>query len=440
MLQANFVKAVADFDKCKLLSDDPVTSILQARALLGMSRDENAIVELKSVIDNPQVETEARVLLENIYIRLRRTADLKALYLDILNKNPDNIFWLYRAGGFALSASDFKSAESIYEKALKKSIERGRINPAVFNGYLETLLLSGQTDKLFQEANKHLDDNDLAPISLMEMADAENRRGNKEKAIRYARDAAEKAKINEAMFYQTLQAMYKVIGQKDVEDYCNEKLKENPSSLPLLQMIYQLQLLAGDYQKAIESINKCVEITKGDPNRKVGFAVQKAKTFYMAYNKTSDKNFLKKATNEYESLLKEIPKNTNADIMNNLAYMLAANDERLDDALNYAKQAYQMRPNNPDYLDTYAFVLYKNRKYSDAEQSIQSAIQLFSTQQRMASWNVYEHAGMIMEKLGSRLQAIAAYKQALLAGTKEMTEADKARINATIEQLSKENQ
>jgi Tfp pilus assembly protein PilF len=126
--------------------------------------------------------------------------------------------------------------------------------------------------------------------------------------------------------------------------------------------------------------------------------------------------------------------------MNNLAYMLAANDERLDDALNYAKQAYQMRPNNPDYLDTYAFVLYKNGKYSDAEQSIQSAIQLFSAQQRMASWSIYEHAGMIMEKLGSRLQAVAAYKQALLAGTKEMTEADKARINATIEQLSKENQ
>jgi tetratricopeptide (TPR) repeat protein len=191
---------------------------------------------------------------------------------------------------------------------------------------------------------------------------------------------------------------------------------------------------------AIESIDKCIEITKGDPNRKIGFVIQKAETFYMAYNKTSDKNFLKKATSEYESLLKEIPKNTSAGIMNNLAYMLAANDERLDDALNYAKQAYQMRPNNPDYLDTYAFVLYKNGKYSDAEQSIQSAIQLFGAQQRMASWNVYEHAGMIMEKLGSRLQAVAAYKQALLAGTKEMTEADKARINATIEQLSKENQ
>jgi tetratricopeptide (TPR) repeat protein len=439
LVQAEYQKANSDLSKCKLLSDDPSSSILLARTFLGMGRDENAIVELKSVADNPQVAIEAGVLLESIYIRLKKNTELKAFYDDVLQKNPDNIYWLIRAGRFALRVLDLKNAEQLYDHALRKSIEKGRASVEAFNGYLEALLLSGQTDKLFAEAKKHEND-DLASVALIQMADAENRRGNKDMAVKYARDAADKIQNNETILYETLKAMYKIIGPKALEDYCSEKLAKNPSSLPANMMMYQMKVIAGDYTKAVESIDKCIEITKNDLNRKAGFVIQKASTLYSAYLKTSDKNFLKKAAIEYESLLKEMPKNSNADIMNNLAYMLTDDDERLPDALNYAKQAYEAKPNNPEYLDTYAFACYKNGKYTEAEQYIQSAIQMFIARQAKISWDVYERAGMIKEKLGARLQAVAAYKQALQAGTEDMTDADKTRLNAAIERLTKEKQ
>ena len=245
------------------------------------------------------------------------------------------------------------------------------------------------------------------------------------------------AAVLDGVLYQTLKAMINVIGLKNFEDYCNEKLAKNPS-LPVLQVIYELQLSAGDYEKAVETIDNCIEITQNDPNRKVQFVVRKAVTFYEAYTKTSDKNYIKKAVNEYESILKQMPKNRSADIMNNLAYLLAASDERLDDALNYAQQVYQANPGNPDYLDTYAFVLFKNGKFSDAQQHIQSAIQLYTAQQKKIPWNVYQRAGEIAEKSGSRFQAIASYKQALQAGQGEMNDAEKAAVNAAIDRLSKE--
>jgi tetratricopeptide (TPR) repeat protein len=436
-VQADFTKAINDFQQCKLYSDDPTTGLLLAQTFLSLGRDESAVVELKSIIDNPQVATNAASLLEGIYRKSKKTADLIQLYADILKKNPDNIFWLNRAAKFTLSISDFKSAEQLYTLAFSKSPEGSRASIDAFNGYLEALLLSRQYDKLFQEANKHLNDY-LTPIALLEMADASNRQGNKQNAIKYARDAAEKVKNNDTVFYETLTAMLKVIGQKPLEDYCNEILSQNPSSLPALRMTYNLKLRAGDYQNAINAIDKCIAVAKNDPNKKTEFVVQKAGVLYSAYQKTSDKNFLKNAANEYESLLKELPKNRSADIMNNLAYILAAGDERLADAMDYAKQAYQLMPNNPEYLDTYAFTLYKNEKYSEAEQYIQAAIQLFVVQQKTVGWDVYDRAALILEKRDSRLQAIAAYKQALQAGADEMADADKTRINAAIDRLSKE--
>ncbi len=47
-------------------------------------------------------------------------------------------------------------------------------------------------------------------------------------------------------------------------------------------------------------------------------------------------------------------------VLNNLAYMLAESDQRLSDALEYSKKAQQIKPNDPGFLDTYAFVLFKN--------------------------------------------------------------------------------
>lgn len=270
------------------------------------------------------------------------------------------------------------------------------------------------------------------------MADAENRRGNKEAAGKYSISAADSARNNDALFYQTLRAMINIMGQKNFEDYANAQLAQNPSSLPVLRVLYEIKLSAGEFEKAVETIDKCLVIAKNDPNIKIPLVIQKAGAYYSAYTKTNDKNYIKKAINEYESVLPEMPNNRKADIMNNLAYMLADADERLGDALNYAQQIYQVNPGNPDYLDTYAFVLLKNGKPSDAQQYIQSAIQLYITQQRTVPWNVYQRAGEIAEKNGSRFQAVSSYKQALQAGQGQMSDAEKALINAAIERLSKE--
>ncbi|MHC4148410.1 MAG: tetratricopeptide repeat protein, partial [Planctomycetota bacterium] len=164
---------------------------------------------------------------------------------------------------------------------------------------------------------------------------------------------------------------------------------------------------------------------------------KKVELLTLAYIKTSDKNYLERGIDEYESLLVKVPNNTG--VLNNLAYMLAENNERLDDALEYSRRAYQARPNAPGFLDTYSYVLYKKGRYEEAAEFLQSSLQQYEQQRTSAPPDVYEHLGMIKEELGSVTEALAAYKQALEVGTDELPEPVIERIKSAIDRLSQQD-
>ena len=80
LLMANYDQAIIDLKRSESLSDDPVTRLTLAKAYLRAGREEDAITELKNVIDNPQAPAEGRTLLEQIYWRLGREDALKSFY------------------------------------------------------------------------------------------------------------------------------------------------------------------------------------------------------------------------------------------------------------------------------------------------------------------------------------------------------------------------
>ena len=123
-----------------------------------------------------------------------------------------------------------------------------------------------------------------------------------------------------------------------------------------------------------------------------------------------------------------------------MAYMLAEGNVRLAEALAFAKRAYEARPNNPGFLDTYAYVLYKNGKFTEAAEFLQASLQQFEQNRISAPADVYEHLGMIKEKLGEVAQALAAYKQSLEIMSTDGSSSKTAgeRIKKAIERLSRE--
>ncbi len=81
-------------------------------------------------------------------------------------------------------------------------------------------------------------------------------------------------------------------------------------------------------------------------------------------------------------------------------------------------------------------MLHKNDRNLEAAESLQSAIQQYESQQVRIPAEVYEHIGMVNEKLGAKDKALAAYKQVLQIGADNLPKTTEQRITSAIERLS----
>ena len=88
-------------------------------------------------------------------------------------------------------------------------------------------------------------------------------------------------------------------------------------------------------------------------------------------------------------------------------------------------------------MDTYAYVLLKNGRNSEAEEAIEEALRQYIEQmQGSVPAEVYEHKGMIKERLGKNEEAFVAYKRALEIGEDYFSQRIKDRINNAMERVS----
>ena len=134
------------------------------------------------------------------------------------------------------------------------------------------------------------------------------------------------------------------------------------------------------FAEAVAGIDKCIQLAGPDTDAGVEYTAKKADLLTTAYNTTSDKAYLQKAIAVYESLRAKLPKNSS--VLNNLAYMLAQNDQRLAEALEYARTAVEQSPDVASHRDTYAYLLYKNGKHAEAAESLAAAIQQYEAEGR----------------------------------------------------------
>jgi len=455
--RGDYDNSVSDLRKSKLLSDEPATRISLAKAFLQTERYEDAITELKNVINAPGAPLEAMSLLEYIYMRLERKQALERFYEEILAKFPDSAQWLNRAGAFAVKTGEFDRAEQLFKRAFlarrELHLDQGGINDkdvlysTAFDGYLNALIGEAGTpdtanwnpaklNKVFEEYDKYKDEA-LAPIAYLRMAQAKMILGDKTAAVELCRAAVDMAGDDEMFASDVLLRMYLIVGGPEVSNYCSRKLETNPDSLAANITMFNLAKINRQYGKAIDYIDRCIRLAGQDSIRRVDYTLKKGDILILAYEESSDKNYLKTAIADYESLLAKMPNNTGVTtVLNNLAYLLAENDERLSEALKYAERALDNKPNNPVVLDTYAYVLLKNGKISEADEYLAATLQHYGQDKTSIPADVYEHKGMIKEKLGAKSEALAAYKQALEAGGDRLSQKARQRIENAIRRIS----
>lgn len=169
-------------------------------------------------------------------------------------------------------------------------------------------------------------------------------------------------------------------------------------------------------REAIEAANQAMEVA-GSEDRK-----QFAKlTLATAQQNSGD---FKGAETTLRGILAESPNNPIA--QNNLGYFLAERSEKLDEALKLIQEALKSEPENPQYLDSLAWVYFKQGKFDLAEENLKKALKY-----ETASATIHEHLGDVYQKQGKFDLAKAAWQKALTLSS------DAAQITSIKAKMSK---
>ena len=97
-----------------------------------------------------------------------------------------------------------------------------------------------------------------------------------------------------------------------------------------------------------------------------------------------------------------------APALNSLGYTLADRGERLPEAIGYIERALKVEPDNPSYIDSLGWALFKQGRVDEAEPHLQKAAEALPEQSV-----IQEHYGDVLARRNKWQEAIAAWDRAL---------------------------
>ena len=160
-------------------------------------------------------------------------------------------------------------------------------------------------------------------------------------------------------------------------------------------------LITKDYAKAVKSLEHGKRLSAGEPELLMQFNMQLGD----GYNSMKE---YAKSNEAYEAVLAQDKDNEH--VLNNYSYFLSLRNENLEKAIAMAERLVKLHPTNPTYLDTYAWVLYKNGNYAEARKYLEQAVAISDDA------TIVEHYGDVLFKLGKKEEAVSQWQKAKLKG------------------------
>lgn len=168
-------------------------------------------------------------------------------------------------------------------------------------------------------------------------------------------------------------------------------------------------MMRQNFKDALLFFEKGVKLTADKEVLKSQFLSYMADCYY-------NLDSVKQAFSMFDQVLKINPNDIL--VLNNYAYYLSLRGENLSLAEQMSSKAVSLESDNPTYLDTYAWVLYKRGNYSQAKFYMKLAIE----KSKELSGVLYEHYGDILYKNNEKEEAMKMWKKALEINTEVSNE------------------
>ena len=160
-----------------------------------------------------------------------------------------------------------------------------------------------------------------------------------------------------------------------------------------------------DYDKAVDILKRGISHLDENNNTLVSdYYGQLGDSYYLSGDKD-------KAFEAFENALLHNPKNTG--VLNNYSYFLALDKRDLSKAERMSGDVIKIEPDNPTFLDTYAWVFFQQGNYTLAKIYLQNALNKGGDK----SADLLEHYGDVLFMLGEVDEALQYWEKAKNAGS-----------------------
>ncbi|MFT5646233.1 MAG: tetratricopeptide (TPR) repeat protein [Aureispira sp.] len=383
-------------------------SMRKYKLYMRSGKEKKASQEIEFLIEAYPNEAEYIIRLANFHASSKDLEKAKVLYKKALEIDPTNPTANMAMVEFFLQSGDttryLNALVNTFEnphqglatklktvKSLSNQLKKGAIGPAHLDKVIEI------SQKLNETHPGHAEVNLILGNLFYLKKDYPLAVANYTTAIRFIK--------NDLPLWQNLlEALHLTNKQKELQERSEQFMELYPSQASSYYYLGIAYYQKGTYEKSIKELNQAIEIAVTDKS------IQGKALSYLAKNYEGLEN-IEKADKTYNEAILLQP--NDPEITHNYAYSLAKRGTTLSKAQELIKAILVKNPTNVKYCTTKGFILYKQDKYTLAEQEINKALDLGGNEQP----ETLERYGDVLFKLGKKTEAVNYWQKALDKGS-----------------------
>lgn len=400
----NAIRMLGEIEKAEGKSED--LSERKSEIYSAQGNKKAAIKEMKALAE--QYPNDLNLKVKYAVTLMNNAQEKKGLELlrNVLKEDPDNTMAQFSMREYGIINNDDALAEMYTDKLLLNKNTDSRTKAYLLKSVASQYEGQGKDStevlKAFDKvlALPHAD----ADIAMMKAAYMESKGMPQDSVDNALKEVLRIAPDNAAARLRLVQNAWSAEDKDRVIELCSQARLYNPEEM----LFYYFQGIAyyqkEEDDKALDAFRNGIDVITPESEPAI------VSDFYALMGDIlHKKGQFQEAYVAYDSCLQW--KDDNMGALNNYAYYLSQEDTLLDKAEQMSYKTIKANPENSTYLDTYAWIIFMQERYSEAKIYIDQAIQhLDSTENNSV---IYEHAGDIYYHTGDVDGALACWHVAL---------------------------
>lgn len=392
--QHDYPKMLSILDRIELQEGQTESITLEKMRIRSMMDDnDGAYRELQSLIDAHPFDMNLRVMLGNWYLNQGKKEEALTTFNDVLSEEPDNAQAQMALMDYYRSEGEIAQADTLlYDILVNPRTNSDNRLELISSWVRDSESRGGDSIRIIQVFDRVLAmPQATSDVATMKAAYLELKKFPSADIQQAWRDVLRIAPENTYARLQLIQHMWSDSIDDNVIRECEKALEYIPDEPSLYYYLGLAQFINKRNKDAIRSLRRGASNITAETNKDMA-----ADIYSLLGDIYQKEGRIQDTYTAYDSCLVYNPEKVMC--LNNYAYFLSEEGKDLKKAEKMSYRAITADPQSAIYLDTYAWILYKQKRYEDAKAYIDMAIEKLKEGED-TDGEIAGHAAKINKKL-----------------------------------------